>query len=184
MAKFAVLGSSYVERLRRFTSEDLKVPGEVRWFGVPGLRCDSLSEEMWRRILTYKPDCLFLHVGGNDITTTTSPNDVVRKIMDIYCNLKDSGVKSVFVAEVLTRGDFSRSPDKDLTKVIFDKKRKKINTLLKSQLGHQFVVFKDIKYPRDFHGDLVHLGTVGLDSASGMKKYFYRIRRLFVSFRL
>lgn len=96
MAKFAVLGSSYVERLRRFTSEDLKVPGEVRWFGVPGLRCDSLTEEMWRRILTYKPDCLFLHVGGNDITTTTSPNDVVRKIMDIYCNLKDSGVKSVF----------------------------------------------------------------------------------------
>lgn len=104
--------------------------------------------------------------------------------MDIYCNLKDSGVKSVFVAEVLTRGDFSRSPDKDLTKVIFDKKRKKINTLLKSQLGHQFVVFKEIKYPRDFHGDLVHLGTVGLDSASGMKRYFYRIRRLFVSFRL
>lgn len=78
MAKFAVLGSSYVERLRRFTSEDLKVPGEVRWFGVPGLRCDSLTEEMWRRNLTYKPDCLFLRVGGNDITTTTSPNDVVR----------------------------------------------------------------------------------------------------------
>lgn len=124
MAKFALLGSSYVERLRRFTSEDLKVPREVRWFGVPGLRCDSLTEEMWRRIMTYKPDCLFLHVGGNDITTTTSPRDVVRKIINIYGILKDSGVKSVFVAEVLTRGDFSRSPDKDLTKVIFDKKKK------------------------------------------------------------
>lgn len=132
MVKFVVLGSSYVEWLRRFMFEDLKVFGEVRWFGVLGLCCDLLIEEMWRCILIYKLDCLFFYVWGNDIIIIISLNDVVRKIMDIYCNFKDFGVKSVFVVEVLIRGDFSWFFDKDLIKVIFDKKRKKINIFLKS----------------------------------------------------
>lgn len=107
MVKFVVLGSSYVEWLRRFMFEDLKVFGEVRQFGVLGLCCDLLIEEMWRCILIYKLDCLFFYVGGNDIIIIISLKDVVRKIMDIYCNFKDFGVKSVFVVEVLIRGDFS-----------------------------------------------------------------------------
>lgn len=94
--------------------------------------CDLLIEEMWRCILIYKLDCLFFYFGGNDIIIIISLNDVVRKIMDIYCNFKDFGVKSVFVVEVLIRGDFSWFFDKDLIKVIFDKKRKKINIFLKS----------------------------------------------------
>lgn len=59
MAKFALVGSSFVERLRRFTSDDFKVPGEVKWFGVPGLRSYSLSKEMWSNIVTFNPDCVF-----------------------------------------------------------------------------------------------------------------------------
>lgn len=183
MAKFALVGSSFVERLRRFTSEDLKVPGEVKWFGFPGLRTYSLSEEMWSNIITYNPDCVFLHVGGNDITTSTRPKDVVGRIIAICERLKDSGVKSVFVAEVLTRGNFQRSPDRHLNKLIFDKKRKKINSLLKTSFGHHFVAFKDISFPKDFDDDLVHLGTKTTQRSSGMTRYFHRVRRVFVSFR-
>lgn len=183
MAKFALVGSSFVERLRRFTSDDFKVPGEVKWFGVPGLRSYSLSKEMWSNIVTFNPDCVFLHVGGNDITTTTRPKDVVGRIIAICENLKGSGVKSVFVAEVLTRGNFQRSPDRHLNKLIFDKKRKKINSLLKSTFGHHFVVFKDISFPKDFDDDLVHLGTKTTQRSSGMTRYFHRVRRVFISFR-
>jgi hypothetical protein len=43
--------------------------------------------------------------------------------------------------------------------------------------GDNFVKFKDISFPGDFDKDLVHY------SPSGMKKYFFRIRRIFLEFK-
>jgi hypothetical protein len=51
-----------------------------------------------------------------------------------------------------------------------------VRTLQKLFDDH-FVKFKDISFPGDFDKDLVYF------SPSGMKKYFFRIRRIFLGFK-
>lgn len=181
MANFALVGSSYIERLRRFSTGDLHVPGTIKWFGLSGIRIQVFPRPVFSSIVSFKPDCVFVHMGGNDITTSTTPRDVSDRLLKFRERLLDCGVKRVYMAEILPRGDFSRSPDQHLDKAIFDRKRKKINNFLKSALGQYFVSFKDIKFPEDYDSDMVHLGTMTKENrASGMTRYFHRVRRIFL----
>ena len=52
-----------------------------------------------------------------------------------------------------------------------------INRTLQKLFGDNFVKFKDISFPGDIDKDLVHY------SPSGMKKYCFRIRRIFLEFK-
>ena len=102
----------------------------------------------------------------------------------IVSGLEESGTKTVFIAEIMTRGDFSKSPDSILNKTTFDNKRQKINYRLAKTYKDHLIRFPDMRYPRDYHTDLVHLLQ---DSSStnntGMNKYESRIRRLLCSLR-
>ena len=56
---------------------------------------------------------------GNDITPVSTPEEIFRRICGIVDGLYDSGVKSVFIAEILTRGNFTKCLG--LTKTAFEK---------------------------------------------------------------
>lgn len=106
MVKFVLVGSSFVECLWKFILDDFKVLGEVKWFGVFGLRSYFFFKEMWLNIVIFNFDCVFFYVGGNDIIIIMRLKDVVGWIIVICENFKGFGVKSVFVVEVLMRGNF------------------------------------------------------------------------------
>ena len=44
MAKIALFGDSYISHLERFCSGDLKIPGDVRFFGVGGMNFENYSD--------------------------------------------------------------------------------------------------------------------------------------------
>jgi hypothetical protein len=58
--------------------------------------------------------------------------------------------------------------------ITYSKHKNSINRTLHKLFGDNFVKFKDISFPGDFDKDLVHF------SLSGMKKYFFRIRSIFL----
>ena len=75
------------------------------------------------------------------------------------------------MAEILTRGDFSRCPDPTMGKTCSYHRRKKINSLLKGGLKANFLRFPDISYTDDYLQDLVHLGaTSPVSRNTGIKK--------------
>ena len=60
-----------------------------------------------------------INIGGNDITTTSGPEDIVERIVKLVDQLyRRRRVKMVYVAEIQTRGDFRGG----LTKQEFDDK--------------------------------------------------------------
>jgi hypothetical protein len=71
--------------------------------------------------------------------------------------------------------NFTKTPG--LTFQTYNKNKNSINRTLQKLFCDNFVKFKDISFPGDFDKDLVHY------SPSGMKKYFFRIRRILLGFK-
>ena len=123
----AFYGDSYVTRLQDYCQEDLRVPGQVLWFGKGGLRTDYIKRDgtvdvnaksKFQILKELKPDVVFINVGGNDLTTTSSPRQVFDRILGLTVELQQAGIKDIYVTEILTRGDFSKCPYKQLRKHI------------------------------------------------------------------
>ena len=68
-------------------------------------------------------------------------------------------MQSIYVGEILPRGNFSRSPDPHLNGEIFEDQRKKKNKLLEKKYKTKLIRFVDIKYLTDYCPDGVHLLT-------------------------
>ena len=147
----------------------------VIFFGQGGMTASNVSERLLIDLKLYTPDIVFLHFGGNDIRENSSCKAVCENIKFIVDELYRAGNKVVFVAEICERGNFTKAPG--LTYDIFKKQKNTVNRSLQKLFGDKFVKFKDISFPNDYDKDLVHF------SDSGMKKYFYRIRRTFLSSR-
>ena len=104
--------------------------------------------------------------------------------MALVDELKQVGVNVIYVAEIMTRGDFSKSPDTEMNKTSFDCQRRKINTLLAKELKERYVEFADVHYPADYSTDLVHLLNFSdTTNNTGLKKYGRRLRRILCSFK-
>ena len=189
----ALYGDSYVERLQKYCHEDLRVPSDVYWFGKGGLRSDFIkrngevdisAKAMFRKLKELKPDAVFLNVGGNDLTTSSEPRQVVDRILGLTAELQQAGVGLVYMTEILTRGDFSKCPDQEMNRTCFDRQRKKINSLLRGELKGKFITFPDINYPDDYLSDLVHLmETSSIKNNTGLKKFESRLRRIICSLK-
>ena len=130
MARFAIFGDSYVRRLNFHCIDKhrIAVPGTVKWFHKGGLRTDRMDHYLYQRVLHEEADVVIINLGGNDITPVSTPEEIFRRICGIVDDLYDSGVKSVFIAEILTRGDFTKCPG--LTKTVFEKQRFSVNKKL------------------------------------------------------
>lgn len=189
----ALYGDSYIFRLKNFCKTDLRIPANVNWFDGSGLRSDFIDKKgkiddtakaNFERLKTLRPDAVFINVGGNDLTTTSNPREVYGRIMCLVDELQQAGVKVVYVAEIMTRGEFSKCPDPKMNKRSFDLQRKKINTLLAKNFKDKFVKFADVHHPDDYAKDLVHLLDFSeTTNNTGLKKYESRIRRILCSIK-
>ncbi|OWF37614.1 hypothetical protein KP79_PYT10423 [Mizuhopecten yessoensis] len=181
MPTLILYGSSYIERLRRHCDGDLCISGvNTVFFGRGGLRTDRMDQRFVRQAIATGAEFAFLHVGGNDISPTSTPREIFERIVELVFTFNNAGMKKVWVAEIITRGNFSKVPG--LTKEAYECQRIRINQLLHKKFGKHFVQFKDIKYPTDYLQDLVHLQTSELITVNtGIKKYMSRIRRIIAS---
>ena len=68
-----------------------------------------------QRLKDFNPNVCF---GGNDIRPDSDPKELVNRILVVTDQMKNSGVKKIYVSEISTRGDFSKVPR--LTKEAFD----------------------------------------------------------------
>ena len=184
MARFGLFGDSYIKRLQNFCDGDLHVPGSTRFVHRGGLRCDGIDEVMEKKLTAAakKTDIVFLSIGGNDISPISKPEKIYDDIKSLIEKLKEADVRRVFISEILPRADFKKSVPSGLTKSKFERDRKTINLLLCETYGTDVIKFKDIRLPRDYHHDLVHLSEpTGTNKNCGLRKYFFRIRLAFCS---
>lgn len=142
------------------------------------MRADRVDQRVFCALLEFQPETVFVCIGGNDISMNSSPRQTFENINEIVNILTNNGTKNVYIGEIMTRGQFSRSPG--LTKEMFDKKRKLINKNLKKKYGRFFVTFSDIHFPDHYDKDKVHLNTdrTVRDSVPGMKKFQCRLIRV------
>ena len=122
-----------------------------------------------------KRDIVIVAVGGNDITPTSQPKEIVRRITEIVNDISRNGCEHVYITEILTRGNFSKCPG--LQKIVFDRQRIKINKCLAKTFKNNLLNFPGIKFPADYSKDLVHLES-RIPGNNGMRKYQYRLQRL------
>ena len=177
----AIYGDSYVKRLREFCGGDLHVPGSIYWYDKSGLRADFKRRDgqpdtyaiaRFNQMLDLRPDVAFINVCGNDITSKTEPSEIIDRVVKITSDLREAGTTTIFISEILTRGDFSKSQDTQLDKATFDRKRQKINSGLAKRFKDNLIRFPDIKYPKDYSTDLVHLLDYSpMTNNTGLKKY-------------
>lgn len=180
MVRITLFGDSYITRLERYCKGQLRIPGDVQFLGKGGLKTSRMDNSLFRKVLTSESDAVFLNIGSNDINPDSPPRDIYNRITDIVNQLRDSGVSFVFIGELLTRNDFTKCPGLDFD--TYEKQRKKINALLAKQYKNSFIRFPDIKYPKDYLEDDVHLQTFSETSNNtGMKKYESRIRGVLCS---
>ena len=111
----------------------------------------------------------------NDISKDSSCKTICGNIQSLVREIYKAGAKVVFVAEICQRGNFTKASG--LTFQTYSKNKNSINRTLQKLFGDNFVKLKDISFPGDFDKDLVHF------SPSGMKEYFFRIRRIFLGFK-
>ena len=129
---FALFGDSYIKRLRHYCNGDMAVPGRVYFYCKGGLRTDRLktdptAKELWKRCLRREADVYLIKISGNDITATSEPEDIFERIVKLVDQVyRRRRVKTVYVAQIQTRGDFRGG----LTKHEFDDQRLIINYLL------------------------------------------------------
>lgn len=182
MVVFGLFGDSYIKRLYSFCGGDLHVPGSSVFVYQGGLRSDRLDNGMKKKMKDAKPDVMFISIGGNDVNPDSSAVEIFERICCLVKEFEDAGVRRVFISEILPRADFSRSQPPGLTKSKFDRDRKTINKMLYQYYGENVIKFHDIKCPRDYLDDLVHLSTPTLATRNcGIRKYFFRIRLAFCS---
>lgn len=180
MAKHVLLGSSYVSRLERAFANNLKIPGHVFFIGKGGMKTDNIPTEFLTSIKRIQPDCVFVHLGGNDITSDSYPKDIATRLLCLYDDLLKSSVKYVFVAEIIPRRPSQRHCP-GLTHAEFETQRKRVNCYLKKKIGQRLVRFKQITFPKDYDNDEIHLSTTAQSGRCGLEKYFFRIRRVLLS---
>ncbi|XP_053390121.1 uncharacterized protein LOC123534501 [Mercenaria mercenaria] len=130
--------------------------------------------EMFDRLLSYRPRYVFINLGGNDITAECDAQTIYLDIIDIVGKLYNSGVERVFVASIVERGKFPHWTG--LNHKIFTVCRRYINKKLKKYLRNDFVqVGKRLMFPRHYDSDLVHPGF----QEGGMNIFKHEILRAF-----
>ena len=107
MTKLAIFGNSYVTHLEDYTAGRMNVE-RSRFFGVSGMSTTRKFKFMFKELKKYRPDVVFMNLGGNDITWSTDIDKLVKRITNIVEELYLHGVRRIFVASIIERGDFPR----------------------------------------------------------------------------
>ena len=174
MARIAIYGSSHVKRLSKYF-QTRPFLFKMKHFCRGGMRADEVNNQSWKDMLKYKPAHVFIHVGGNDITSTSETDDIFLPIKALVQELWLRNVV-VIVGDVMPRLDFR---DKALTHDVYEQKRKSLNDKLRRFMRKNFrMIYVQALFHgrphRDLDEDLVHL------SDYGQKKYSMALYRAFM----
>ena len=107
--KVALVGHSFISRLEKdmHTRSDmakdfnLGIELTIKSFYKPGARISNMDEFI-PQIVDFKPDILFLQIGGNDIPQK-EPEVIAEQILDLSTKLIQSGIKRVYIGQLLKR---------------------------------------------------------------------------------
>ena len=142
--------------LEKFTGDRSEV-SNCCFFCVSGMATRRKFQDKFDEMKRYRPDVVFMNLGGNDITESTDIQILVKRLKNIVKELNENGITKVFVATVIERGSFPEWTG--LTRPIFNRIRHALNKKLRTELGTDLVdVGKKIKYQRHYNNDLVHPG--------------------------
>lgn len=94
---------------------------------------------------------MYVCLGGNDINASSFPKKTYEDIVDFMSLLLNNCIKTVYVCAIILMRTFAKSLGLD--KKTFDKKR----NVFDNQLGRQFVIFPDIRFPLHYDIDGVHV---------------------------
>lgn len=144
------------------------------WRG--GMRADNVNQRVLVELMDFHPETVFVGLGGNDISVNSSPRQTSEDIVKKATVFSDNGAKDVYISEIMTKGQFSKTPG--LKKEIFEKKRKVINKHLRKKYGRFFVTFSDIHFPEHYDENKVHLNAKRTVKVPGMKKFQCIISRV------
>ncbi|KAH3792440.1 hypothetical protein DPMN_145937 [Dreissena polymorpha] len=100
-----------------------------------------MNTDLYGKMLKEKGDIVIVAVGGNDITPTSQPKEIVRRITEIVNDISRNGCEHVYITEILTRGNFSKCPG--LQKIVFDRQRIKINKCLAKTFKNNLLKFPE-----------------------------------------
>ncbi|KAH3782619.1 hypothetical protein DPMN_160538 [Dreissena polymorpha] len=101
-----------------------------------------MNTDLYGKMLKEKGDIVIVAVGGNDITPTSQPKEIVRRITEIVNDISRNGCEHVYITEILTRGNFSKCPG--LQKIVFDRQRIKINKCLAKTFKNNFLILNSL----------------------------------------
>lgn len=94
--RVAMVGDSNVLRLS-------SVP-EWPKFSVSGAKAENFAlQSKFRESLLYKPDIVFLLLGGNDISRTCTPLSIANNIRKIQDKYYQNGASRIYVFEIMPR---------------------------------------------------------------------------------
>ena len=104
--------------LEKFTGGRSEV-SNCRFFGVSGMSTRREFQDKLDEMKHYRPDVVFMNLGGNDITESTDIQNLVKRLKNIVKELYENGITQVFIATVIGRGSFPEWTG--LTRPIFNK---------------------------------------------------------------
>lgn len=157
--------------LRAF-GNNLKIPGHVFLMGKGCIKTDNIPSEFLAFIKSIQPDCVFVHLVGNDITSGSNPKDIATRLLCLYDDIVKGGVKYIFVGEILPRRHSQRHC-LGLSQAEFETHRNKVNCYLKKKIGQRLFRFKHINFPKDYDDDEIHLSTTTENVRMGPGKVLF-----------
>lgn len=127
-----------------------------KFFTSSGMRLDSKFSATFDRLLGYRPEVVFVILGGSDIHPACSVMGIVSSLISVRQRLLDRGAKRVFISGIEARGKTL-----GLTPKVYTKIRRSIHKKLSKILGSDFVDLNKVwHFPVQYdQNDLVHPGA-------------------------
>lgn len=63
---------------------------------------------------------VFINVGGNDLIMKKIPQHIFDHSVRLVAKLQQASVNDIYLAEILSNGDFSKCPDPAMNKIKFN----------------------------------------------------------------
>ena len=77
--------------LEKFTGGRSEV-SNCRFFGVSGMSTRRKFQDKFDEMKHYRPDVVFMNLGGNDITESTDIQNLVKRLKNIVKELYENGI--------------------------------------------------------------------------------------------
>ena len=105
-SKVLIYGDSIVKPIRRREMSSFANNCNVFIKPFPGVKSKALLHHVEPTLIEESPDIAIIHVGTNDVRTSTSAEDIAKIIINIGRKCVSKGVNKVFISLLLQRSSF------------------------------------------------------------------------------